>query len=105
MTNAAQRQELLTQALAVTREMAALGDAGDWLAVVEIEPRRRALLEQAFDGQGAADEQTVARINEILSIDKELMRQGEEARSRIAGELGQMHKGRKGADAYRKLGR
>ena len=47
---------------------------------------------------------SVLRINEILALDKELMRLGEAARGEIAGELGQMQKGRKGVKAYRSLG-
>lgn len=100
MSNAIKRRELLAEALQVTQDMAALGDAGDWDAVVDIEPRRRILLEQAFADKVPADEQTVGRINEILSLDKELMRLGELARGQIAGELGQMQKGRKGTRAY-----
>lgn len=101
MMTAAHRWELLNQALQVTREMTTLGDAGEWVAVMEIEPRRRALLEQAFSSQSPADEQTIGCINEILALDKELMRLGEMVRGQLAGELGQMQKGRKGAQAYR----
>ena len=106
METAVQRNRLLMEALHTTEEMASLGDAGDWRAVVEKEIQRRALLEQAFAGnRKPADEQMAATINAILALDKQLMRQGQVARSEVAAELGKMNKGRKGAKAYRDMGR
>ncbi len=106
MTTSIQRNGLLTEALQVTEEMASLGDAGEWSAVVEKEMQRRVLLEQAFAGNHKpADEQMAATINAILALDKQLMRQGQVARDEVAAELGKMKKGRKGAKAYRDMGR
>ena len=45
---AGSRHQLLDDALAMSQRMAALGDDGDWEAVIALEPQRRGLLEQAF---------------------------------------------------------
>jgi hypothetical protein len=97
---AGSRHQLLDDALAMSQRMAALGDDGDWEAVVELEPRRRELLEQAFATHVPADEFVAQRVRAILDLDKRLMAQSVEARERIAAELSQASKGRKATNAY-----
>ena len=94
------RHQLLNDALDMSRRMASLGDVGDWDAVLELEPERRNLLEQAFSTHAPADELVAERVRAILDLDKRLMAQSIEARDRIADELSHTSKGRKAANAY-----
>ncbi len=87
----------------MSRRMASLGDAGDWDAVIELEPARRNLLEQAFATHAPADEVVADRVRSILDLDKQLMAQSIEARDRIADELSQTGKARKAASAYQSV--
>lgn len=94
------RHQLLNDALEMSRRMASLGDVGDWDAVIELEPERRNLLEQAFSTHAPADELVAERVRAILDLDKRLMAQSVRARNRLADELSQSSKGRKAASAY-----
>jgi len=94
------RHQLLDDALNMSRRMASLGDAGDWDAVIELEPERRTLLEQAFATHAPADDVVADRVRAILDLDKRLMARSIEARDRIADELTQANKGRKATNAY-----
>lgn len=97
---AVSRHQLLDDALEMSRQMAALGDAGDWDAVIAIEPERRSLIEQAFATHVPPDEFVTERVRAILDLDKRLMAQSIVARDRVAEELGRSHKGRRAATAY-----
>jgi hypothetical protein len=97
---AGSRHQLLNDALVMSQRMAALGEDGDWEAVIELEPQRRELLEQAFATHVPADEFVAQRVRAILDLDKRLMAQSIEARDRIAAELSQASKGRKATTAY-----
>lgn len=94
------RHQLLDDALDMSRQMASLGDAGDWEAVIALEPQRRTLLEQAFATHAPVDEFVTERVQAILDLDKRLMAQSVAARDSIAEELGRTSKGRKAASAY-----
>jgi len=94
------RHQLLNDALDMSRRMAELGDAGDWDAVVALEPARRSLLEQAFATHAPVDEFLTDRVRAILDLDKRLMAQSIAARDRIAQEIGSANRGRKAATAY-----
>jgi hypothetical protein len=94
------RHQLLNDALDMSRRMASLGDAGDWGSVIELEPERRALLEQAFATHVPADELVAERVRAILDLDRRLVAQSIQARDLIAEELGQVGKGRKATSAY-----
>ena len=99
------RHQLLNDALDMSQRMAALGDAGDWDAVIALEPERRSLLEQAFATHAPVDEVVADRVKAILELDKRLMARSIEARDKIAQELGQVSKGRKATNAYQSVGR
>lgn len=99
------RHRLLDDALDMSRRMAELGDAGDWDAVIAIEPQRRGLLEQAFATHAPVDQVVADRVQAILELDKRLMQQSISARDRIADEIGRASKGRKAASAYQSAGR
>ena len=100
----ASRHQLLDDALDMSRRMAALGDRGDWDAVIALEPRRRTLLEQAFATHAPPDELIAERVRAILDLDRRLMTQSIAARDRIAAELGQAGKGRRAVSAYQAAG-
>lgn len=102
---AATRHQLLDDALAMSRRMAELGDAGDWDAVIALEPERRGLLEQAFATHAPVDEFVTDRVRAILDLDKQLMARSVRARDCIADELGRASKGRKATNAYQTAGR
>ena len=95
------RHQLLDEALAMTRRMNALADEGEWQAVVELEPQRRTLLEQAFATREPVDETLAQRVREILALDKVLMARSLEVRDEVAGELGQFNRSRKASNVYR----
>lgn len=98
------RHRLLEDALDMSRRMAELGDAGDWDAVIALEPQRRGLLEQAFSTHTPADEFVTDRVRAILELDRRLMARSIEARDRIAAELGHASRGRRAATAYHAAG-
>lgn len=97
------RHHLLNEALEMSRQMASLGDVGDWDAVIELEPARRSLLEQAFATHAPADEVVADRVRAILDLDKQLMARSIEARDRIADELSHSNKARKANNAYQSV--
>lgn len=94
------RHRLLDDALAMSRRMAELGDAGDWDAVIALEPERRGLLQQAFATHAPVDALVSERVHAILDLDKRLMAQSIAARECIAAEIGLASKGRKATNAY-----
>lgn len=100
MIDAARQHDLLDQALDLSRQMMALGQDDSWAGVVELEPRRRDLLQEAFADSKATDEFVASRIQEILLLDKELIALSERAKREAAEELGQIQKARKIAKAY-----
>lgn len=96
----AQRSEYLSQAIALSRRMAACGEAGDWQQVIELEAQRSHVLAQAFEVAEAVDVATSAQISEILAVDKQLLQLGVVAQGEAAAELAQMQRGRKVTQAY-----
>lgn len=100
----ASRHELVDQALALTREMAALGDAGDWEQVIALEIERRGLLEAAFTTRAQVDEDLAAKVRQLLAIDQELLKGAREAQGRLADALTHANRGRAATTAYRATG-
>ena len=85
--------------------MAVLADAGDWPAVIDLEPRRRRLIEQAFATHAPIDEVITERVKAILALDKRLMAQTISARDGLAAEISRATKGRKATSAYQAASR
>ncbi len=98
------RYRLLDDALTMSRRMVDLGDAGDWDAVIALEPERRRLLEQAFATHAPVDEVVAERVRAILDLDKHLMAKSIEVRDQLAQELGRTNRGRKATSAYHAAG-
>ena len=84
--------------------MVDLGDAGDWDAVIALEPERRTLLEQAFATHAPVDEVVAERVRAILDLDKHLIAKSIEVRDQLAHELGRTNRGRKATSAYHAAG-
>ena len=101
----ASRHQLLDDALALSQGMATRAESGEWAAVIELEAKRRALLEQAFATRVPADEFVAERVRAILDLDKVLMTLSLDARERVAAELSSASKGRKATSAYQSAGR
>jgi hypothetical protein len=99
------RHQLLDDALAISQRMAELGDTGDWDAVIELEPQRRTLLEQAFATHAPVDDIIAERVKAILALDKQLMVQSTAARDQVAAEITRASRGRKATSAYQTAGR
>ncbi len=99
------RHQLLSDALDMSQRMVDLGDAGEWDAVIALEPERRHLLEQAFATHAPVDDTVADRVRAILALDKHLMARSIEARDRIAEEFDHAAKGRKAANAYQAASR
>lgn len=89
----------------MSQRMAELGDAGDWPAVIALEPERRSLLEQAFATHAPVDELIAERVRAILDLDRRLMAMTVTARDSLAAEISRASKGRKATSAYHAAGR
>lgn len=85
--------------------MADFGQAGDWDAVIELEPQRRSLLEEAFSTHAPIDELIADRVKAILDLDRRLMSHSVAARDQVAAEITRATKGRKAASAYQQARR
>jgi hypothetical protein len=96
----ASRHQLLDDALAISERMTELAEAGDWAAVIELEPRRRGLLERAFATHAPIDEVIAGRVRAILALDKVLMQRTISVRDGIGAEISRATKGRKATSAY-----
>ena len=95
------REALLEEALLHTHRMLELAARQEWQAVVELETRRRGLLEQAFATREPLTEPLAERVREILDLDKILLEASMRIRDEVGEELAQLHKGRRGTRAYR----
>ncbi len=92
----------IDRVLELTRDMTARAAADEWQAAAGIQQRRDALLQRLFARPRSPEEmaQAAARLREVLRMDRELIRLGEEARERLAGELGKITRGRRAVHAY-----
>ena len=95
------REQLLDQALTLSRQMLALGEEGQWNDVIELEVQRREVLERAFATRNQVNESLAQRVREILDLDKGLMEMSLKVRDEVAAELGQFNRSRKASSAYR----
>ncbi|MBI5461129.1 MAG: flagellar protein FliT [Gammaproteobacteria bacterium] len=91
----------IAQLRRLTRELLDSATAGDWDTAIAIEVDRRPLLSRVF-AAGTSDTQDEYRIllNEILSVDREIMRLTQLRRDEVAGVLRQVAQGRSGCQAY-----
>ena len=95
------RQQLLDQALNISRRMLELGDDEQWDQVIELEAQRRLVLERAFATRDPVNESLAQRVREILDLDKSLMAMSLKVRDEVAAELGHFNRSRKASNAYR----
>ena len=99
------RHALLDRAVAMSRRMCALGGEGEWSAVIDLEPQRRELLEQAFATREPVDDDLAAKVREIMELDKGLIHLSEQAREEIAGDLSRASRGKRVTRAYHSAAR
>jgi hypothetical protein len=99
------RHQLLDLAVDMSHRMVRLGRDGDWDAVIELEPRRREHLQEAFATRETVDAQLAHKVRRILELDRELLDLSHAARGALAGELSQTSRGRRVANAYHSVAR
>jgi hypothetical protein len=83
----------------------------DWDAVGEMELRRRELFDRVLaspgDGKprGAGDTKRLAAvIQEVLELDREMIRLGEEGRKELMGKMAAIQEGKRARNAYENPG-
>lgn len=88
--------------VALTREMLARAQSGDWETTLGLEQQRQRMLTLFFaapvppgDAPGVA-----AGIREILDIDRELMELGKQGMDELAAKLEELSSGRRAVKAY-----
>ncbi len=94
--------EAIDRVLELTRDMTARAAADEWQAAAGIQQRRDALLKKLFSEPRSPEEmaEAAARLREVLRMDQELIRLGEEARERLAGDMRKITRGRRAVHAY-----
>lgn len=90
------------QLRALTQNLLAKANAGDWDAVIAIESDRRPLLSCVFGASVPPDihPQYQMLINEILSADREIMHLAQQRRDELVGLLRQVGLGRTACHVY-----
>lgn len=97
------RNQLLDQALALSQRMHDLGVEEQWDSVVELEPQRRALLEQAFATRVPVNQDAAEKVRQIIELDKVLVTRSLQARDQMGEQLGVLNKSRKASRAYQSV--
>lgn len=86
----------------LTQQMKAAAEAGEWSELAEIEPKRRALLEDFFSQQvSPEDAQKIqADIKTILALDKLITEASQTRRDELSTELADLNRNRQAQKAY-----
>lgn len=96
------RHRQLQQVVALSRQMLDQAKAMEWARVAELECERKRLVQEIFrrpvDGQEAPG--VAAAIREILRLNEQVTRLGQECRDRLGGELHSHKRGRTASAAY-----
>ncbi|UEX79781.1 flagellar protein FliT [Sediminicurvatus halobius] len=105
--DAAARERIARQLLALTREMVELGQAGDWPAFAARERERQQLSSELFASPVPREAATVVAdcIRRVLDLDQELFALTEAHRDEASRALKDMQRGQKAANAYRRFSR
>lgn len=98
----ASRDAVLTHALELSRRMLTSCQNQDWTQLVQLESQRRGLLEQAFAGsaESGSTAALAETIQQLISLDREILACCEEEKASCAQQLQQLAKGKHAADAY-----
>jgi hypothetical protein len=96
------RDALLQQILACSREILALAQAGDWMAGQACDARRHELIQACFapGGRFADPAAAAATLRQILDIDRQSLALGLGARDEMRAESGRLRQGRAARLAY-----
>jgi hypothetical protein len=96
----------LEEVLQLSRRMLQAAQAGDWPALLEQERERRTTLDEIFTHSVSPQETPAmaAAIQELLHLDRQIARLGNEARRQVAGELKKLRQGRQVHIAYQVSG-
>jgi hypothetical protein len=95
------RSVLLEEAVSLTHGMIEHAEANEWQTVIDLEARRRRMLEQAFATREPLNDELAARVREILDLDKGLLEVSTRLRDELGGELNQLNKANHASQAYR----
>jgi len=91
----------LPRIIALTREMLALAQAGEWDGLVVIEAQRRVLLDARLHGAKPNVLAACAgQLRDMLAMDNAIIALAEQAKEAVGEELKQFGKGRKALSAY-----
>jgi len=97
------RSRQLRDIIRLSKDMLSKAEAGEWEQVAGLETRRKALVGDCFrkpaSGQDAPE--VAVAIREILAINQQVTRLGEQCRDRLGCELQAGRAGRSAAAAYR----
>jgi len=98
------RIALLGQILATSREIRARIQAGDWMAGLERNEQRDALIRDCFAPPGRFSDPAAAAsmLREILDLDSETLRLAQQSRGELAVMAGRLRQGRAAAAVYRR---
>lgn len=96
------REQLFDKILSISRQMVFLADKSDWEKISTLQKQRQEMLLVFFAEKiSLEDAKTVeSGINEILNLDKTLMRKGHSVIKDISGELNTISIGQKVSNAY-----
>jgi len=103
----ARREQAARRLLALTREMRALAEQGDWAGFAEGEAERQALSQELFATPVPEPAAPVVAecVRRVLELDPELRRLAEAHRDEAAQALDEAQRGRQATDAYRRFSR
>lgn len=105
--DAAARERIARELLALTREMVQLGQAGDWPAFAARERERQRLSRELFATPVPREAAPAVAdcVRRVLDLDQELFSLAEAHRDEAARALKDMQRGQQATNAYRRFSR
>ena len=96
------REQLFEKIISISQKMVFLADKSDWEKISELQKQRQAMLLVFFEEKISLEEAKTVEsgINEILNLDKTLMRKGHSVIKDISAELNTISVGQKASNAY-----
>jgi Flagellar protein FliT len=104
--DAGDRIGLLRQILELSQDILRLVDVGDWVRGLELDGRRRELIEECFSQHGGfADPQEAADLlRAILAVDERVLARAQSAGPELSAAVSRLRQGRAAIAAYRRQG-
>ncbi len=96
------KEAALASALELSQHMLAACRSQDWALLLELESRRRILLEQAFSRSDMSmpPASIAESIHQLMALDRDILACCEEEKQSCAQQLQQLARGKNAADAY-----